>query len=168
MPGDMNKDLIVILNDNDMSIAPPVGAMSHYFARQVSSKSYNSIRKLGKGVAEALGVKEHARRAEEYLRGMAVGGTLFEEMGFRYVGPIDGHDMDQLVAVLRNVRDAGDGPILIHAITQKGKGYAEHRPDRGHATAKFDVAPASSRKSPQRTELHQGLRQRADPAGRIR
>ncbi|WP_022701750.1 1-deoxy-D-xylulose-5-phosphate synthase [Oceanicaulis alexandrii] len=147
--GDMNKDLIVILNDNDMSIAPPVGAMSHYFARQVSSKSYNSIRKLGKGVAEALGVKEHARRAEEYLRGMAMGGTLFEEMGFRYVGPIDGHDMDQLVAVLRNVRDAGEGPILIHAVTQKGKGYApaEAADDKYHGVAKFNVITGEQQKS---------------------
>lgn len=146
--GDMKKDLIVILNDNDMSIAPPVGAMSHYFARQVSSKSYNSIRKLGKGVAEALGVKEHARRAEEYLRGMAMGGTLFEEMGFRYVGPIDGHDMDQLVAVLRNVRDAGEGPILIHAVTQKGKGYApaEAADDKYHGVAKFNVVTGEQQK----------------------
>jgi 1-deoxy-D-xylulose-5-phosphate synthase len=107
--GALKSNMIVILNDNDMSIAPPVGAMSHYFARQVSSKSYSRVRKLGKGVAQALGVEHHARKAEEYLRGMAMGGTLFEEMGFRYVGPIDGHNLDQLIPVLRNVRDVGEG-----------------------------------------------------------
>jgi len=146
--GGMKKDMIVILNDNDMSIAPPVGAMSHYFARQVSSKGYNHIRKLGKGVARALGVEEHARRAEEYLRGMAMGGTLFEEMGFRYVGPIDGHDMDQLIAVLRNVRDAGEGPVLIHAVTQKGKGYApaEAADDKYHGVARFNVITGRQQK----------------------
>jgi len=172
--GDLKKDLIVILNDNDMSIAPPVGAMSHYFARQVSSKSYNNIRKLGKGVAEALGVKEHARRAEEYLRGMAMGGTLFEEMGFRYVGPIDGHDMDQLVAVLRNVRDAGEGPVLIHAVTQKGKGYApaEAADDKYHGVAKFNVVTGEQQKkkaaSPNYTSVFaQALIQLAETDDRV-
>jgi 1-deoxy-D-xylulose-5-phosphate synthase len=147
--GALGKNLIVILNDNDMSIAPPVGAMSHYFARQVSSKSYRDIRKLGKGVAKALGVEHHARKAEEYLRGMAMGGTLFEEMGFRYVGPIDGHNVDQLVTVLRNVRDGDDGPVLIHAVTQKGKGYApaEAASDKYHGVSKFNVVTGEQRKS---------------------
>jgi 1-deoxy-D-xylulose-5-phosphate synthase len=149
--GALDKNMIVILNDNDMSIAPPVGAMSHYFARQVSSKSYRDLRKLGKGVAKALGVENSARRAEEYLRGMAVGGgTLFEELGFRYIGPIDGHDLDQLVAVLRNVRDAGEGPVLIHACTQKGKGYApaEAASDKYHGVSKFNVVTGEQQKAP--------------------
>ncbi|RKQ95166.1 1-deoxy-D-xylulose-5-phosphate synthase [Maricaulis maris] len=147
--GHIGGRLIVILNDNDMSIAPPVGAMSHYFARLVSSQGYRSIRKLGKGVAKALRVEEAARRAEEYMRGMAMGGTLFEEMGFRYVGPIDGHDLDQLVPVLRNVRDGDNGPVLIHVVTQKGKGYApaEASDDKYHGVAKFNVITGEQQKS---------------------
>ncbi|XBQ15024.1 MAG: 1-deoxy-D-xylulose-5-phosphate synthase [Oceanicaulis sp.] len=146
--GALDKNVIVILNDNDMSIAPPVGAMSHYFARQVSSRSYTELRKLGKGVAKVLGVQEQARKAEEYLRGMAVGGTLFEELGFRYIGPIDGHDLDNLVPVLRNVRDAADGPVLIHVCTQKGKGYApaEAASDKYHGVSKFDVVTGEQQK----------------------
>ncbi|MEQ8405642.1 MAG: 1-deoxy-D-xylulose-5-phosphate synthase [Oceanicaulis sp.] len=146
--GALDKNMIVILNDNDMSIAPPVGAMSHYFARQVSSKSYRDLRKLGKGVAKALGVEASARRAEEYLRGMAVGGTLFEELGFRYIGPIDGHDLDQLIPVLRNVRDAAEGPVLIHVCTQKGKGYApaESASDKYHGVSKFNVVTGEQQK----------------------
>lgn len=147
--GHLNKRLIVILNDNDMSIAPPVGAMSHYFARLVSSQSYRNIRKLGKGVAKAVGLEEPARRAEEYMRGMAMGGTLFEEMGFRYVGPIDGHDLHQLVPVLSNVRDGEPGPVLIHVVTQKGKGYApaEASADKYHGVAKFNVVTGEQQKS---------------------
>jgi 1-deoxy-D-xylulose-5-phosphate synthase len=147
--GGLEKRLIVILNDNDMSIAPPVGAMSHYFARLVSSKSYRSLRKIGKGVAKAIGVEGPARRAEEYMRGMAMGGTLFEEMGFRYVGPIDGHDLDQLVPVLRNVRDGDAGPVLIHVVTQKGKGYApaEAADDKYHGVAKFNVVTGEQQKA---------------------
>jgi 1-deoxy-D-xylulose-5-phosphate synthase len=147
--GHIGGRLIVILNDNDMSIAPPVGAMSHYFARLVSSKSYRNLRKLGKGVAKALHVEEAARRAEEYMRGMAMGGTLFEEMGFRYVGPIDGHDLDQLVPVLKNVRDSDNGPVLIHVVTQKGKGYApaEAAEDKYHGVAKFNVVTGEQQKS---------------------
>ncbi len=146
--GALKSDMIVILNDNDMSIAPPVGAMSHYFARQVSSKGYNQVRKLGKGVAKALGMENSARKAEEYLRGMAVGGTLFEEMGFRYIGPIDGHDLDQLIPVLRNVRDVIEGPVLIHAVTQKGKGYApaEEAADKYHGVSKFNVVTGEQKK----------------------
>ncbi|KPP82673.1 MAG: 1-deoxy-D-xylulose-5-phosphate synthase Dxs [Oceanicaulis sp. HLUCCA04] len=147
--GALDKNLIVILNDNDMSIAPPVGAMSHYFARLVSSKGYRSLRKIGKGLAKVIGVEEAARRAEEYMRGMAVGGTMFEEMGFRYVGPIDGHDMAQLVAVLRNVRDGQEGPVLIHAVTHKGHGYApaEAAADKYHGVAKFNVVTGEQAKS---------------------
>lgn len=147
--GHIGGRLIVILNDNDMSIAPPVGAMSHYFARLVSSQSYRNLRKLGKGVAKAIGVEEAARRAEEYMRGMAMGGTLFEEMGFRYVGPIDGHDLDQLVPVLKNVRDGDNGPVLIHVVTQKGKGYApaEAAEDKYHGVAKFNVVTGEQQKS---------------------
>ncbi|WP_417496888.1 1-deoxy-D-xylulose-5-phosphate synthase [Maricaulis sp.] len=146
--GGLDKRLIVILNDNDMSIAPPVGAMSHYFARLVSSNSYRSLRKIGKGVAKAIGVEGPARKAEEYMRGMAMGGTLFEEMGFRYVGPIDGHDLDQLVPVLRNIRDGDDGPVLIHVVTQKGKGYApaEAADDKYHGVAKFNVVTGEQQK----------------------
>ncbi|MFC4724008.1 1-deoxy-D-xylulose-5-phosphate synthase [Glycocaulis abyssi] len=147
--GALDKNLIVILNDNDMSIAPPVGAMSHYFARLVSSKGYRSLRKIGKGLAKVIGVEEAARRAEEYMRGMAVGGTMFEEMGFRYVGPIDGHDVAQLVAVLKNVRDGQDGPVLIHAVTHKGHGYApaEAAADKYHGVSKFNVITGEQAKS---------------------
>lgn len=147
--GALDKNLIVILNDNDMSIAPPVGAMSHYFARLVSSKGYRSLRKIGKGLAKVIGVEEAARRAEEYMRGMAVGGTMFEEMGFRYVGPIDGHDVAQLVAVLKNVRDGQDGPVLIHAVTHKGHGYApaEAAADKYHGVAKFNVVTGEQAKA---------------------
>ncbi|WP_019961341.1 1-deoxy-D-xylulose-5-phosphate synthase [Woodsholea maritima] len=146
--GAMKKNLVVILNDNDMSIAPPVGAMSHYFSRLVSSDGYRSIRKFGKGIAEAMGVKDAAKRAEEYMRGMAMGGTLFEEMGFRYIGPMDGHNMEHLVKVLANVRDGEDGPVLIHCVTQKGKGYApaEAADDKYHGVAKFNVVTGEQQK----------------------
>src|SRR5690348_11354520 len=124
--GARNERLIVILNDNDMSIAPPVGAMSAYLARLVSSRSYRGFRNFGKRIARLLPrpVEIGARRAEEYARGMVTGGTLFEEMGFYYVGPIDGHNLDHLIPVLENVRDTKNGPILIHIVTKKGKGYA--------------------------------------------
>ncbi|WBQ13552.1 1-deoxy-D-xylulose-5-phosphate synthase [Hyphomonadaceae bacterium BL14] len=147
--GALKKNMIVIINDNDMSIAPPVGAMSHYFARQVSSKSYRDLRKIGKGIAKTLGVETQARKAEEYLRGMAMGGTLFEELGFRYIGPIDGHDLEQLIAVLRNVRDADEGPVLIHAVTQKGKGYApaELADDKYHGVSRFNVVTGEQQKA---------------------
>ena len=120
------RRLIVILNDNDMSIAPPVGGMSAYLAKLVSGSAYRSLRKLGKHMAGALPrpLKEAARKAEEYARGMVAGGTFFEELGFYYVGPIDGHNLGDLVAVLKNVKDLSDGPVLVHVVTQKGKGYA--------------------------------------------
>src|SRR5471030_1711962 len=139
---DTTKRLIVILNDNDMSIAPPVGGMSAYLAGLVSGGAYQSVRRLGKDIAEHLPrpLKVMAKRAEEYARGMATGGTLFEELGFYYVGPIDGHNMDHLLPVLRNVRDAEIGPILVHVVKQKGKGYshAETAADKYHGVVKFD------------------------------
>ncbi|MEN8195622.1 MAG: 1-deoxy-D-xylulose-5-phosphate synthase [Pseudomonadota bacterium] len=142
--GSMDSRLIVILNDNDMSIAPPVGAMSAYLSRLISSKSYVSLRNLAKSVVEHFPrpLETAAKRAEEYARGMVTGGTLFEEMGFYYVGPIDGHNMDHLLPVLKNVRDSKeDGPVLIHVVTQKGKGYkpAEESDDKYHGVSKFDV-----------------------------
>ncbi len=142
--GAMHSKLIVILNDNDMSIAPPVGAMSAYLSRLISSKPYRSMRHLGRELAKAFPkpLETAAKRAEEYARGMLTGGTMFEEMGFFYVGPVDGHNLDHLLPVLKNCRDGDqDGPILIHAVTQKGKGYApaEKAADKYHGVAKFDV-----------------------------
>jgi 1-deoxy-D-xylulose-5-phosphate synthase len=150
--GSRNTRLIVILNDNDMSIAPPVGAMSAYLSRLISSKPYRSIRAVMRHVAERFPrpVQMAAQRAEEYARGMVTGGTLFEELGFFYVGPIDGHNLDHLLPVLRNVRDSTEpGPVLIHVVTRKGKGYApaETSADKGHATAKFDVVTGAQVKS---------------------
>jgi len=144
--------LVVILNDNDMSIAPPVGGLSGYLARLVSSSEYLNIRKLARKVTAKLSRRVHdaTARAEEYARGMAMGGTLFEELGFYYVGPIDGHDMDQLIPVLENVRDNAEGPVLIHCVTQKGKGYApaEESADKYHGVAKFDVVSGKQDKGP--------------------
>ncbi len=135
--------LVVILNDNDMSIAPPVGGLSGYLARLVSSGQFLGLRELAKRFARKLPKPLHvaARKTDEFARGMAMGGTLFEELGFYYVGPIDGHDLDQLIPVLENVRDAAEGPCLIHVVTQKGKGYsfAEESADKYHGVAKFDV-----------------------------
>ncbi|MDF2900675.1 MAG: dxs [Phenylobacterium sp.] len=143
--------LTVILNDNDMSIAPPVGGMSAYMARLVSGGGYQSLRKVGKSVAKVLPkpLQEAARKAEEYARGMVTGGTLFEELGFYYVGPIDGHDLDALVPILKNVREIKDKPVLVHVVTQKGKGYApaESAADKLHAVAKFDVITGQQAKS---------------------
>jgi 1-deoxy-D-xylulose-5-phosphate synthase len=137
------RRLIVILNDNDMSIAPPVGGMSAYLAALVSGGTYQRVRKFGKEVANRLPrpLKDIARKAEEYARGMATGGTFFEELGFYYVGPIDGHNLEHLVPVLKNVQLMNDMPVLIHVVTQKGKGYgpAESAADKHHAVAKFDV-----------------------------
>src|SRR3954452_4345559 len=137
------RQLTVILNDNDMSIAPPVGGMSAYMARLVSGGGYRSIRRVGKSMAKAFPkpLQEAARKAEEYARGMVTGGTFFEELGFYYVGPIDGHDMDALVHVLQNARNITDKPVLVHVVTQKGKGYgpAENAADKHHAVVKFDV-----------------------------
>jgi len=149
--GARNERLIVILNDNDMSIAPPVGAMSAYLARLISGKTYRTLRDIGKQLAQHLPkfFGEKAGRAEEFARGFWTGGTLFEELGFYYVGPIDGHNLDHLLPVLRNVRDAEAGPILVHVVTQKGKGYApaETSADNYHGVVKFDVATGAQAKS---------------------
>ena len=148
--GAMKSRLLVILNDNDMSIAPPVGALSHHLARVVSSKAYQDLRHLTKDLLPKP-LRETARKAEEYARGMLAGaGTLFEELGFLYVGPIDGHDLDVLVPVLENIRDDGaERPILLHVVTKKGHGYkpAEASADKLHAVAKFDVATGAQAKS---------------------
>ncbi len=145
------KRLIVILNDNDMSIAPPVGGMSTYLAKLVSGTGYRALRKVGKQAASVLPkpLQEAARKAEEYARGMAVGGTFFEELGFYYVGPIDGHDLEVLVAVLQNAKDIEDRPVLVHVVTQKGKGYspAEAAPDKYHGVVKFNVVTGEQAKS---------------------
>src|ERR1700744_6368466 len=151
--GARHTRLIVILNDNDMSIAPPVGAMSAYLSRLMSSRSFLSLRDLAVRMAKRFprGIERTARRAEEYARGMLTGGTLFEEMGFYYVGPIDGHNLDHLLPVLRNVREAEEtGPILVHAITQKGKGYAlaEASADKLHSVSKFNVITGEQAKAP--------------------
>ena len=149
--GATHSRLIVILNDNDMSIAPPVGAMSAYLARLLSGKTYRGLREIGKQLAHRLPkfFEERALRAEEYARGMVTGGTMFEELGFYYVGPIDGHNLDHLLPVLKNVRDAESGPILVHVVTQKGKGYApaEGSADRYHGVTKFDVATGAQAKA---------------------
>ncbi len=149
--GARNERLVVILNDNDMSIAPPVGAMSAYLARLISGKTYRTLRDIGKQLARHLPkfFEEKAGRAEEFARGFWTGGTLFEELGFYYVGPIDGHNLDHLLPVLRNVRDSEAGPILVHVVTKKGKGYApaETSADKYHGVVKFDVATGAQAKS---------------------
>ena len=150
--GSMKSRLIVILNDNDMSIAPPVGAMRSYLAKLLSGKTYIGFRGFLKKVASLFprSIKTRAARFEEYFRGLAVGGTLFDELGFYYVGTIDGHDFDQLIPVLKNVRDSSHkGPFLVHAITQKGKGYtpAENSDDKYHGVTKFDVVTGAQVKS---------------------
>ena len=141
--GAMDSRLIVILNDNDMSIAPPVGALSGYLARLISGRTYTSLREIGMQLAHKMpkGLEKKALRVEEYARGFLTGGTMFEELGFYYVGPIDGHNLDHLLPVLKNVRDAKQGPILVHCVTQKGKGYepAEKSADKYHGVVKFDV-----------------------------
>ncbi|HTK71133.1 MAG TPA: 1-deoxy-D-xylulose-5-phosphate synthase [Croceibacterium sp.] len=143
--------LIVILNDNDMSIAPPVGGLSGYLARLVSSPSYLHLRHFAKKAIRRISRRAYdtAEKAEEFARGMMTGGTLFEELGFYYVGPIDGHNLEQLVPVLENVRDAEEGPILVHVVTKKGKGYApaENSADKYHGVQKFDVITGEQKKS---------------------
>jgi 1-deoxy-D-xylulose-5-phosphate synthase len=161
--GAMNSQLIVVLNDNDMSIAPPVGALSAYLARRVSGRGYHRLRKTFHQIAKRLPTKMLQQRAlamEEYARGLVTGGTLFDELGFFYVGPIDGHNIDHLLPVLKNVRDMKNGPILVHVVTQKGKGYApaEKSADKHHAVVKFDVATGAQQKSkpaaPQYTKVY--------------
>ena len=144
--------LVVILNDNDMSIALPVGGLSAYLSRLVSSSEYLGLRSLASKLAKRLSRRIYtaASKAEEFARGMAMGGTLFEELGFYYVGPIDGHNLDQLIPVLENVRDNAEGPVLIHVVTQKGKGYApaEAADDKYHGVVKFDVITGKQEKGP--------------------
>ncbi|SFG96455.1 1-deoxy-D-xylulose-5-phosphate synthase [Sulfitobacter dubius] len=150
--GHLKKRLIVILNDNEMSIAPPVGAMSSYLSRLYAEAPFQDFKAAAKGAVSLLPepFREGAKRAKDMLKGMAVGGTLFENLGFSYLGPINGHDMDQLLPVLRTVHQRATGPILIHIQTQKGKGYgpAEAARDRGHATAKFNVVTGEQKKAP--------------------
>jgi 1-deoxy-D-xylulose-5-phosphate synthase len=149
--GHLKKRLIVILNDNEMSIAPPVGALSSYLTRLYAEGPFQELKAAAKGAVSLLPppFQEGARRAKEMLKGMAVGGTLFEELGFSYIGPIDGHDLDQLLPVLRTVKARATGPVLIHVLTKKGKGYApaEMAADKGHATAKFDVLTGAQAKA---------------------
>lgn len=148
--GHLRSKLVVILNDNDMSIAPPVGAMSAYLARAASSGVYQGFRKFSKQLGKRLphAIYKQLAKAEEYGRGMFTGGTLFEELGFYYVGPIDGHNLDHLIPVLENVRDMQDGPVLVHVVTKKGKGYApaEAAADKGHGVVKFDVVSGKQHK----------------------
>jgi 1-deoxy-D-xylulose-5-phosphate synthase len=143
------SNMLVVLNDNDMSIAPPVGAMSHYLSKLVSSRSYRGLRKFAKSIAKPIGLESQARKAEEYLRGFAMGGTMFEELGFYYVGPVDGHDMDVLLPVLENCKAMNTGPVLLHIVTQKGKGYepAENSADKYHGVAKFNVVTGEQQKA---------------------
>jgi 1-deoxy-D-xylulose-5-phosphate synthase len=160
--GAMDSRLIVILNDNDMSIAPAVGAMSAYLSRLLSSKSFMSLRHIAKEVVRHFPkpLEDAARRAEEYARGFVTGGTLFEELGFYYVGPIDGHNIDHLLPVLKNVRDSNEpGPVLIHAVTEKGHGYlsAEQAEDKWHSVAKFDVVTGAQVKSKSTAPSYTGV-----------
>ena len=150
--GHLNKRLFVVLNDNDMSIAPPVGAMSAYLSRLYAGDPFQELKAAAKGAVSLLPepFREGAKRAKEMIKGMTVGGTLFEELGFSYVGPIDGHDMEQLLPVLRTIHQRATGPVMLHIITKKGKGYApaEAARDKGHATAKFDVLTGKQHKAP--------------------
>ncbi len=150
--GHLKKRMFVILNDNEMSIAPPVGAMSAYLSRLYAGEPFQELKSAAKGAVSLLPppFKEGAKRAKEMLKSMTVGGTLFEELGFSYVGPIDGHDLDQLLPLLRTVKDRATGPMLIHVLTKKGKGYApaEAARDKGHATAQFNVVTGEQKKAP--------------------
>ena len=174
--GHLKKRMFVILNDNEMSIAPPVGALSAYLSRLYAQPPFQELRSAAKGMVSLLPepLQEGARRAKEMLKGMSVGGTLFEELGFSYVGPIDGHDLDQLLPVLRTVHERATGPMLIHVLTKKGKGYApaENAADRGHARAKFDMITGEQKKSPSNAPSYtkvfaQSLIQEAEADSRI-
>jgi len=147
--GGMNTRMIVVLNDNDMSIAPPVGALSHYLSRTVSSKGYRTLRKAAKSMVRAIGLEGPAKKAEHYARNFALGGDMFDALGFYYVGPIDGHDLSALIPVLENVRDMDNGPVLVHVVTQKGHGYApaENADDKYHGVSKFNVVTGEQAKA---------------------
>ncbi|MCJ8140757.1 1-deoxy-D-xylulose-5-phosphate synthase [Falsirhodobacter halotolerans] len=159
--GHLGKRMFVILNDNEMSIAPPVGALSAYLSRLYGDARFHELKAAAKSAASLLPepLREGARRAKEMLKGMAIGGTLFEELGFTYIGPVDGHDLDALLPVLRTVKDKATGPVLIHAITKKGKGYApaERASDKGHATAKFDVQTFAQAKATANAPSYTGV-----------
>jgi 1-deoxy-D-xylulose-5-phosphate synthase len=159
--GAMNSRLIVILNDNDMSIAPPVGAMSAYLSRLLSNRTFMKLRDIGLQLAHKFPkmVEQKALQVDEYARGFLTGGTLFEELGFYYVGPIDGHNLDHLLPVLKNVRDAEHGPILVHVVTQKGKGYepAEKSADKYHGVVKFDVVSGVQQKAKSNAPSYQNV-----------
>ncbi|WP_278922051.1 MULTISPECIES: 1-deoxy-D-xylulose-5-phosphate synthase [Pseudophaeobacter] len=159
--GHLNKRLFVILNDNEMSIAPPVGALSSYLSRLYAEEPFQELKAVAKGAASLLPepFREGAKRAKDMLKGMAVGGTMFESFGFSYIGPIDGHDMDQLLPVLRTVKARARGPILIHVLTKKGKGYgpAEAARDKGHATAKFNMVTGEQKKAPSNAPSYTGV-----------
>ncbi|MGR3506467.1 MAG: 1-deoxy-D-xylulose-5-phosphate synthase [Paracoccaceae bacterium] len=163
--GHLKKRLFVILNDNEMSIAPPVGALSSYLSRLYAGEPFQEFKAAAKGAVSLLPppFREGAKRAKDLLKGFAVGGTLFEALGFSYIGPIDGHDLDQLLPVLRTVKARATGPMLIHVITKKGKGYApaEAARDRGHATAKFDVLTGEQKKAPSNTPSYTSVFARA-------
>ena len=170
--GHLGKRLIVILNDNEMSIAPPVGALSSYLTSLYTRGPFQDLKAAAKGAVGLLPppIQEGARRAKEMLKGMAVGGTLFEELGFSYVGPVDGHDLDQLLPLLRTVKSRATGPVLIHVVTKKGKGYApaENAADRGHATGKFDMVTGVQAKAKSNAPSYTAVFARAliDEAGR--
>lgn len=159
--GHLKKRMIVILNDNEMSIAPPVGALSSYLSRLYAEEPFQELKAVAKGAASLLPepFREGAKRAKDMLKGMAVGGTMFESFGFSYLGPIDGHDMNQLLPVLRTVKARAKGPVLIHVLTKKGKGYgpAETARDKGHATAKFDVVTGKQHKTPSNAPSYTGV-----------
>ena len=174
--GHLKKRLFIILNDNEMSIAPPVGALSAYLSRLYAGAPFQDLKEVAKGAVRFLPepFQEGAKRAKDLLKGMAVGGTLFESLGISYVGPIDGHDLDQLLPLLRTVRARATGPILIHVLTKKGKGYApaERARDKGHATAKFDVLTGEQVKTPSNAPSYtkvfaQSLIREAEADGRI-
>ena len=174
--GHLKKRLFIILNDNEMSIAPPVGALSAYLSRMYAGAPFHDLKEVAKGAVKFLPepFQEGAKRAKEMLKGMAVGGTLFEALGISYVGPIDGHDLDQLLPVLRTARARATGPVLIHVLTKKGKGYApaERARDKGHATAKFDVLTGEQVKAPSNAPSYtkvfaQSLVKEAEADGRI-
>ncbi|VDS07356.1 1-deoxy-D-xylulose-5-phosphate synthase [Paracoccus haematequi] len=170
--GHLGKRLFVILNDNEMSIAPPVGALSSYLTSLYSRAPFQDLKAAAKGAVGLLPppFQEGARRAKEMLKGMTIGGTLFEELGFSYIGPVDGHDLDQLLPLLRTVKSRATGPVLIHAVTKKGKGYApaENAADRGHATAKFDMVTGVQAKAKSNAPSYTAVFARAliDEAGR--
>src|SRR5690606_37263821 len=136
-------------NDNDMSIAPPVGALSHYLSRTVSSKGYRRLRNFGRRLTKGIGLERFTKKVEHSVRNFSMGGDLFDSLGFYYVGPIDGHDLDVLIPVLENARDMENGPVLIHVVTKKGKGYApaESSSDKYHGVSKFNVVTGEQAKA---------------------